>query len=855
MERINSCTYVGYVQSTKDALLIFEAVRQNRLPKITRRLREEERMALIRSGAVFVFDELESGVKRWTDGLYWSPSRILNNFLVYRQIEKKASQNAEDTKSKNKEHVRFSASDGAPQVPEGPIAPSSGGPLQNSLPGSISGVNPPGTELSGGKENEAERSLVGSLTNSFPFIHNGLCKKTISFPIGNSHQHLISYYAIEDVLAGRLRTPSSLPEFNSMTISPPLLNRSNFRIPPQIEVDHDGIPRYRGEPVEAPQNTRRRSGPSGSGDEQSSMILRPDGRPMMGTSTSAMGRMSNTPYSPGSATGMTGPADDFRGHSQQQQQLQQQQPYPQQRYAHQPPPPFDFSTFDPAVANTGAMMNSSGGSGGIASNSDYVGNRRRVVSDAPSRLAQLRIGTGRYEPYPSSSSSSSFHSESGHSSGMAMSAGHSGSTDSHMSSPATRRELSNVMTTPGGGTGNANANGGVTPSDGRPQSARQYGENYQNGMATAPGWRADAGYLPVTPNAGSVNSSTTQSPRGDSNFAPPLPPVGSGPLNPTTVGAHDYSQQTRNSHEMPPYYPHLLQQTNNVQNSARMPARGGADWDGMFNNGVKGSGLGSGGGSGGDDSGQPNAGGVGQSNVTLQGVSVHPGSSAEHGRLQSSSGYMYVPSGGGLPRAAGGSGGGGAGGLGYDYSTNGQGNTSMSTPDRSLSADLAGSRPDHATAISANAPYYPNVASWSSNGSSEMGAEAMQVMHGQIPPPPQPTNSSLSSASSSQGNGSHNFRTPGPLDWRTAAHEAHQAHRSNSVGSDFSATGPVSSSGAHQLDWYRPGQSVYGSAGAMGSQGAGGALIGKSPLATTLRDGTSGGGLERVVLRRPPSNG
>lgn len=29
-----------------------------------------------------VFDEGESGIKRWTDGLIWSPSRILSNFLV-----------------------------------------------------------------------------------------------------------------------------------------------------------------------------------------------------------------------------------------------------------------------------------------------------------------------------------------------------------------------------------------------------------------------------------------------------------------------------------------------------------------------------------------------------------------------------------------------------------------------------------------------------------------------------------------------------------------------------------------------------------------------------------------------------
>lgn len=51
------------------------------MPKVPRRLRDDERK-LIRSGSVFVFDEHESGIKRWTDGLLWSPSRILWNFLV-----------------------------------------------------------------------------------------------------------------------------------------------------------------------------------------------------------------------------------------------------------------------------------------------------------------------------------------------------------------------------------------------------------------------------------------------------------------------------------------------------------------------------------------------------------------------------------------------------------------------------------------------------------------------------------------------------------------------------------------------------------------------------------------------------
>lgn len=72
----------GFVESTQDALLIFEGCRRDVLPKITRRLQEFEKRALVVSGAVFVFSEEETGIKRWTDGLSWSPSRTLGNFLV-----------------------------------------------------------------------------------------------------------------------------------------------------------------------------------------------------------------------------------------------------------------------------------------------------------------------------------------------------------------------------------------------------------------------------------------------------------------------------------------------------------------------------------------------------------------------------------------------------------------------------------------------------------------------------------------------------------------------------------------------------------------------------------------------------
>ncbi|PLW58417.1 hypothetical protein PCANC_00580 [Puccinia coronata f. sp. avenae] len=80
--------YDGYIGSTHDALIIFSGCYLGHFPMVSRRLHERERRS-IRSGAVYVFDETKAGIKRWTDGRVWSPSRILNNFLVYREIDQK----------------------------------------------------------------------------------------------------------------------------------------------------------------------------------------------------------------------------------------------------------------------------------------------------------------------------------------------------------------------------------------------------------------------------------------------------------------------------------------------------------------------------------------------------------------------------------------------------------------------------------------------------------------------------------------------------------------------------------------------------------------------------------------------
>ncbi|KAK0625308.1 Gti1/Pac2 family-domain-containing protein, partial [Bombardia bombarda] len=81
-------TYYGHVRTPADAIKLFEACRLGLLPRVQRRLSEKERQS-IRSGSVFVWDEREAGMRRWTDGKSWSASRVSGSFLTYREMEGK----------------------------------------------------------------------------------------------------------------------------------------------------------------------------------------------------------------------------------------------------------------------------------------------------------------------------------------------------------------------------------------------------------------------------------------------------------------------------------------------------------------------------------------------------------------------------------------------------------------------------------------------------------------------------------------------------------------------------------------------------------------------------------------------
>ncbi|KJA29532.1 hypothetical protein HYPSUDRAFT_221157 [Hypholoma sublateritium FD-334 SS-4] len=201
----------GWIETTGDALLILEAARQGLIPRVTRRLSNAERR-VITSGSVFVFDEDESHIKRWTDGFFWTPSRILGNFLLYHETEKQGGSARADDAALSRPRA-----DGTPGI-----------------------------------DRQRERNLMGSLTDSYIFKSDGLVKKTFSVTIGGVTQHLISYYKNSDVETGRLRPPSSIPEIAALHISPEYLDKTHFRIPPKVEVGADGVPRYRGEADDAP---------------------------------------------------------------------------------------------------------------------------------------------------------------------------------------------------------------------------------------------------------------------------------------------------------------------------------------------------------------------------------------------------------------------------------------------------------------------------------------------------------------------------------------------------------------------------------------------------------------------------
>jgi hypothetical protein len=218
-----SPTFFGHIASTQDALLLFEACLSGTLNHVARRPHDRERSSLIKSGNVFIYEEHSSGIKRWTDGVPWSPSRILGNFLVYRELErpfppgekKRAMKRNKRSPGINKAQDLFGTSNAA---------------ISSSYNASCTVSSYPDSSTNS-LSKETERSLIGSLVDSYGFKEEGLVKKTVSVTVGGVSHHLVSYYTVADVMNNKFTTPSKDPRFQHTIPRADLITKQNFRTP------------------------------------------------------------------------------------------------------------------------------------------------------------------------------------------------------------------------------------------------------------------------------------------------------------------------------------------------------------------------------------------------------------------------------------------------------------------------------------------------------------------------------------------------------------------------------------------------------------------------------------------------
>lgn len=169
-------TYHGYVRTPSDAIKLFEACRLGLLPRVQRRLSEKERQS-IRSGSVFVWDEREAGMRRWTDGKSWSASRVSGSFLTYREMEGKRGAGFTNTNTNNNNNSSRRSNGRTPES------------------GRVSDEDPEG-------EPEGYRYKV-----------DGLMKQSFSITTSQGqHLHLISYYSRPHPGAPDLPQPNTDPQ-------------------------------------------------------------------------------------------------------------------------------------------------------------------------------------------------------------------------------------------------------------------------------------------------------------------------------------------------------------------------------------------------------------------------------------------------------------------------------------------------------------------------------------------------------------------------------------------------------------------------------------------------------------------
>ncbi|KAJ2745994.1 Gluconate transport-inducing protein [Coemansia sp. BCRC 34301] len=171
-------TYHGFIDTAQDALIIFEACNNGVLPRVQRRFSDRERRT-IRSGAVYVWDEGETSMRRWTDGRTWSPSRVHGCFLIYYELEGRRHQ------------------------------------FVNRGNGQCSRASPHSGQIEPAPFSSVHESCPPNIMQK----EQGLIKKALSLCTNDKRKlHLVCYYSREDVESGCLMSPKNDPRFSNLQV-------------------------------------------------------------------------------------------------------------------------------------------------------------------------------------------------------------------------------------------------------------------------------------------------------------------------------------------------------------------------------------------------------------------------------------------------------------------------------------------------------------------------------------------------------------------------------------------------------------------------------------------------------------
>ncbi|KAJ3193926.1 hypothetical protein HDU82_002627, partial [Entophlyctis luteolus] len=164
-------SYYGFVDNQVDALLLVEATIAGTIPAFSGSAIDVARLR-IRSGTVLVISESCRLVKRWKDGLQWSPSRAYGSFLLYRQTCNVSQAKANATSSRKRIRV------------------------PGATPFFAKNVLKPGTDIL--KEGEDYlREKFGRDLKTFKL--DGLTKRSITIKGSDGKRHrVISYYTPSD---------------------------------------------------------------------------------------------------------------------------------------------------------------------------------------------------------------------------------------------------------------------------------------------------------------------------------------------------------------------------------------------------------------------------------------------------------------------------------------------------------------------------------------------------------------------------------------------------------------------------------------------------------------------------------